>query len=115
MGPEQANFAWPWTVTSGRRSWFFPTRNAAISHTQDLQAEGTTNIDIGCMQVNLGYHGHAFATLEEAFDPETNVAYAAKFLTKLYKARHSWALAVGHYHSADRTPQNHYKRKVIVL
>jgi hypothetical protein len=115
MGPEQASFAWPWAVTSGRRSWFFPTREAAITHTRHLQALNTTNIDVGCMQVNLGYHGHAFATLEDAFNPETNVAYAAKFLSKLHKARRSWALAVGLYHSANRPRQNHYKRKVMAL
>jgi hypothetical protein len=115
MGTEQASFAWPWTVTSGPQNWFFPTREAAIRHTKHLQATGTTNIDVGCMQVNLGYHGAAFATLEDAFDPETNVAYAAKFLTKLYKARRSWALAVGLYHTAHRQRQNRYKRKVIAL
>jgi soluble lytic murein transglycosylase-like protein len=54
------------------------------------------NIDVGCMQVNLGYHGKAFADLEAAFDPATNVAYAARFLSELFSKRRSWALAVGY-------------------
>ncbi len=35
------------------------------------------------MQVNLGYHPEAFASLEAAFDPRRNVAYATRFLLEL--------------------------------
>jgi hypothetical protein len=115
MGKEQAIFAWPWTVTSGPRSWFFPNRAQARTHTRALQARGVRNIDVGCMQVNLGYHGKAFTDLEAAFDPATNVAYAARFLSGLFAKRRSWALAVGYYHSATPKLQNRYRRKVMAL
>ncbi len=115
MGKEQAIFAWPWTVTSGPRSWFFPDQAQALAHTRTLQARGVRNIDAGCMQVNLGYHGKAFADLEAAFDPATNVAYAARFLSELFSKRRSWALAVGYYHSATPKLQNRYRRKVMAL
>lgn len=110
-----ANIAWPWTVTSGTRSWFLPSRDAAIGHVRRLQATGVRNIDVGCMQVNLRYHPAAFPTLKDAFDPWTNVAYAAAHLTALFEKRRSWTLAVGLYHSATPRYQIPYKRKVIRL
>ena len=115
LGPDRAVFAWPWTVTSGPKSWHFAGRDEAVAQVRALKARGVTNIDVGCMQINLAYHGRAFATLDDAFDPETNVAYAAKFLTKIHAARRSWSLAVGHYHSATPALQNRYRRKVMAL
>ena len=35
------------------------------------------------MQVNMMYHPDAFNSLEEAFDPSTNVSWAASWLKKL--------------------------------
>lgn len=67
-GKDRASFAWPWTVTSGPQNWFFPNRDEALAHTRKLQAKGVRNIDVGCMQVNLGYHGHAFADLARFLD-----------------------------------------------
>jgi soluble lytic murein transglycosylase-like protein len=77
-----------------------------------LKARGVTNIDVGCMQVNLRWHGHAFETLEQAFDPAYNVAYAAAFLLDLRASENSWTKAIGVYHS--RTPKfsGPYRSKV---
>ena len=109
---RKATFAWPWTVTSGKDNWFLPDRAAAIAKVRRLEARGVSNIDVGCMQVNLAWHPGAFADLDGAFDPETNVAYAAKHLVGLFTARRSWTLAVGLYHSATRPLQRHYQKKV---
>ena len=114
-GPDRAVFAWPWAVTSGSRNWFFPDKDAAIAFVKRLQKRGIRNIDVGCMQVNLAYHSHAFASLDEAFDPAANVAYAAGMLDRLFHARRSWALAVGLYHSSTPALQNRYRRKVMAL
>lgn len=113
IGRDRAVFAWPWTVTSGPKTWYFDDRDEAIAHVRKLRARGVRNIDVGCMQVNLGYHGSAFASLEDAFEPESNVAYAAGFLARLNESKRSWMLAVGHYHSATPELQNRYRRKVI--
>jgi len=115
LGKDRAVFAWPWTVTSGSKTWYFAGREEAVTHVRAMKARGVRNIDVGCMQVNLGYHGKAFASIDEAFDPEANVAYAAKFLTRLHGAKRSWALAVGHYHSATPALQTKYRRKVMAL
>jgi hypothetical protein len=112
---RKASFAWPWTVTSGNNSHYLPTREAAIAKVKEMRAQNIRNIDVGCMQVNLAYHPGAFANLAEAFNPETNVAYAATHLKKLYIAHHSWTLAVGYYHSATRRLNRSYRRKVMGL
>jgi soluble lytic murein transglycosylase-like protein len=97
-----AKFAWPWTVTAGGKGRFFDTKAAAIAEVRRLRASGISNIDVGCMQINLKYHPDAFDDLNQAFDPSENVAYAARFLKRLNEARRSWSMAVGLYHSSNR-------------
>ena len=70
-------FAWPWTVTAGGASHYFETRAAAVGHVRALAKAGVRNIDVGCMQVNLLHHPNAFPSLEQAFEPAANAAYAA--------------------------------------
>jgi hypothetical protein len=94
--------AWPWTVNARGQGHYFESKSAAVEFVQGLQAEGVSVIDVGCMQVNLHYHPKAFASLEDAFDPATNVAYAAKFLVWLQGETKDWATASRYYHS--RTP-----------
>jgi len=53
------------------------------------------------MQVNLKWHDGAFDSLEAAFDPRANVAYAARHLKKLRAQSRDWLEAAGRYHSAD--------------
>jgi hypothetical protein len=57
------------------------------------------SIDVGCMQVNLMYHPHAFASLRDAFNPRSNAAYAARFLNVLFAGARDWAHAIAAYHS----------------
>lgn len=104
--------AWPWTVTSGGPGSYFATKAEAMNEVKRLQATGVTNIDVGCMQVNLHFHGHNFDTAAEAMDPDINVAYAAQFLTALKDSAASWNEAAGYYHS--RTPERtaYYRGKV---
>ncbi len=107
-----AVFAWPWTVTAEGKGRFLPSRTAAIAVVRGLKARGITNIDVGCMQVNLQYHPEAFANLNEAFDPARNVAYAARYLGRLRANAGSWTTAIGRYHSNTPHLSNRYRRKV---
>ena len=104
--------SWPWTVTAEGKGRFFPTKAAAIAAVRRLQAKGVTSIDVGCMQVNLHYHPNAFASLDQAFDPEHNAAYGAKFLTALKRDHGSWRQAVQHYHSSTPDRRIPYQKKV---
>ena len=108
--------AWTWTVTSGSKEWYLDSKAEAVAHARSLIRSGIRNIDVGCMQINLHYHGKNFNDLEHVFDPLTNVSYAAVFLKKLYKGtsggKSGWMTAVGNYHS--RTPEFHNRYRVRV-
>ncbi|MHA1599116.1 MAG: transglycosylase SLT domain-containing protein [Alphaproteobacteria bacterium] len=109
----QANFAWPWTVTALGEGHYFSGPEAALNFIRRLQGRGIRNIDVGCMQVNLFYHGSAFASLEDAIDPATNVAYAAQYLKGLYRTTRSWTQAAAWYHSTTPKLARAYKLKVM--
>ena len=110
---RRAIIAWPWTVSSGGRGQFFPTKAQAIAQVRRLRAKGIRNIDVGCMQVNLSYHPNAFASLDAAFTPATNVAYAARFLKALYSTTDQWALAASYYHSQTPSLAAAYRRRLM--
>jgi hypothetical protein len=93
---------WPWTVNAEGQGYYFETKKDAIAFVEELQARGVRVIDVGCMQVNLYYHPKAFASLDAAFEPATNVAYAARFLNELKAETDDWGVATQYYHS--RTP-----------
>jgi hypothetical protein len=90
---------WPWTVNAaGIGHWYDSRAEAAAATGQLLKATGG-NVDVGCMQVNMRYHAHAFPDLTAALDPALNVDYGARLLLHLSHGR-SWAAATGLYHSA---------------
>jgi hypothetical protein len=105
--------AWPWTINANGKPYVFATKREAITMVRKLRQIGVTSIDVGCMQVNLKQHPGAFPSLEAAFDPATNIAYAAKFLKNKKISKGSWGSAVAHYHSS--TPKFHipYTQRVL--
>ena len=105
--------AWPWTINAGGEGRFFATRQDAVKAVKTLWASGVHSIDVGCMQVNLLYHPHAFASLEQAFDPGANASYAAAFLTTLHAQSKDWPLAIAAYHS--ETPALGRAYRLLVL
>lgn len=104
---------WPWTINANGVGHYFDSRDEAIKAVQAYMLQGMTNIDIGCMQISLHWHNVNFQTLEEIFDPVTNLTYAAQYLAGLYAQHGSWERAVGHYHSADPERRATYLRKVL--
>lgn len=109
---SRVNVAWPWTVMAEGKGKFYPDQHTAIQAVEKLRQRGVSNIDVGCMQINLGYHPDAFESLHEAFNPEANVAYAAAFLKQLRVQKRSWQRAVRFYHSSDPKRQQYYGTKV---
>jgi hypothetical protein len=93
---------WPWTINANGKGYVFDTKKEAIAAVKRLRARGVESIDVGCMQVNIHHHADAFASLDQAFDPEANIAYAAGFLRGLYDEEGSWKKAAADYHS--KTP-----------
>ena len=104
--------AWPWTINIEGTGMFFTTKAEAIAAVQAFTARGPRSIDVGCMQINLIYHPHAFSDLEDAFDPAANARYAARFLAALYQQTRDWNLATAAYHSQDAERGEEYQRRV---
>lgn len=107
-----ARTPWPWTVQAQGKGRYLPSKEDAVEHVRELLRNGVTNIDVGCMQVNLYHHGIAFSSLEEAFDPVNNVAYATSFLLALRQEGRSWSKAVRYYHSRNWRVNLPYKQRV---
>ena len=110
---RKESYAWPWTVRAKDDAFVEVTASRALDIVRGLQRSGRRNIDVGCMQVNLMYHGEAFGSLEEAIDPERNITYAATFLKRLRAETRSWATAVERYHSSDPGRGRAYRQRVI--
>jgi len=108
----QEKLAWPWTVTAEGQGRHLPSKAAAMAEVAALRGRGVTSIDVGCMQINLRHHPKAFADLDAAFDPASNVGYAVQLLHSLRQEWGSWTRAVGNYHSNTPTLSGPYRVKV---
>jgi hypothetical protein len=92
----------------GRR---FDSKAEAVDWVRKALAGGMRSIDVGCMQVNLRWHPDAFASLDAAFDPKANVAYALGYLGDLSK-QYGPRLGIGRYHSATADYQDRYLAQI---
>lgn len=110
---SRAVLAWPWTVMAEGEGRYFPTKAEAVAEVRKLKARGVKNIDVGCMQVNLMYHGDRFSSVEEAFEPDANVGYAARFLKGLYASTNHWPTAASYYHSQTPHLAANYREKLM--
>lgn len=93
---------WPWTINAEGKAYYLDSKGEAIATAKKLLKRGVQSMDVGCMQVNIRHHPEAFSSLDQAFNPKNNIAYAAEFLKTLYADRKSWKLAAADYHS--KTP-----------
>lgn len=94
---------WPWTVNMEGVGKWFEDVSSARRYVDRHFVRGARSFDVGCFQINYRWHGAAFRSLDEMFDPILNARYAANFLMELYTEFGSWSLAAGAYHS--RTPK----------
>ncbi|MGB3312977.1 MAG: transglycosylase SLT domain-containing protein [Albidovulum sp.] len=102
---------WPWTVNMEGKGVWFETEDEARAYVYKEYKRGARSFDVGCFQINYKWHGKAFRSIEEMFDPLANALYAARFLTELHAEMGSWGKAAGAYHS--RTPEyaNRYQAR----
>lgn len=102
---------WPWTVNMEGEGFWFDTEDQARAFVFERFKTGARSFDVGCFQINYKWHGSAFNSIEEMFEPKKNAIYAARFLESLFRETGNWLDAVGAYHS--RTPKyaERYKRK----
>ncbi len=110
---EGALRAWPWTINEEGHGHFYASKSEAVEAAKQFRARGIQSIDVGCTQINLMYHPDAFGSLEDAFDPVRNAAFAASFLTDLFHQVGSWPHAAAAYHSQTPELGTDYQRKVL--
>jgi hypothetical protein len=102
---------WPWTVNLGGEGHWAATAEAAAALVQGALDRGTTNIDLGCFQLNYRWHAPAFASIEDMLDPERNAVYAAEYLARQHDRTGDWALAAAAYHSATPEHADRYRAR----
>jgi hypothetical protein len=107
----RGNRPWPWTVNLGGEGHWLDTAAAAEGLVDDALNAGRTNIDIGCFQLNHRWHGSAFASLADMFDPGQNALYAAEYLLRHYRDSGDWATAAAAYHSATPEHADRYRTR----
>jgi hypothetical protein len=104
---------WPWTINAAGTGHFYASKAEAIAAARAFMAQGVRSLDVGCLQVSLLYHPEAFASLDQAFDPATNAAFAGQLLMALFRQTGSWPRAAAAYHSLTPSLGEAYERKVL--
>ena len=104
---------WPWTVNIKGKGHYYKSKAEAVAAVKKWRKRGVTSVDVGCMQINMRFHGKEFASIEDAFDPQKNTEFAAKFLKKRYELRKNWMQAATDYHSRKAKKARAYKRKLL--
>ncbi len=106
---------WPWTVNMEGAGHWFDTLAEARNYVQGEHARGAQSFDIGCFQINYRWHGEAFASIDQMFEPLPNALYAARFLTELFAETGNWNDAAGAYHSRTKSFADKYAARFAQL
>jgi hypothetical protein len=106
---------WPWTVNADGAGHYFSNESDAATFVRLAMSSGARDVDVGCFQVSLQAHPDAFASVDEAFDPQKNATYAVEFLNQLKGYAGSWETAVADYHSATPALGVPYEQRVMAV
>ena len=104
---------WPWTVNVKTKSLFFDNKSQMLKFLNSEVEKGNYDFDVGCMQVNLKWHGKFFKKIADSIDPKTNISYATSFLYKLKTDFKTWTEAIKRYHSSNPKKNIKYHKKVL--
>lgn len=99
---------WAWSANAEGEGTWFDDPTSAIAFAEDRVAQGRTNIDIGCFQLNYRWHGQNFTSVAQMFDPLENARYAARFVGQLYAEMGDWRRAAGAFHSRTQVYAQRY-------
>jgi hypothetical protein len=95
----------PYDLNVDGRSVHNETLAQALDAYEAADKAGAKFIDIGCMQINHHFHAAHFRSLQEMFDPQRNVHYAAGLLKTLRAQEGSWTMAVARYNAGPDNPK----------
>jgi soluble lytic murein transglycosylase-like protein len=105
----------PYDMNIDGRGVYAEDLSQALARIAFERAHGARLIDVGCMQINIHWHGKNFNSISEMFDPARNVAYAARYIKQLRAREGNWTLAVARYNAGPDNPsaQKNYVCAVI--
>lgn len=104
-----------YAINTGGKSIYSSSLQEAVSIAESKINSGTTNIDLGVMQLNYRWHGKEFSNLKSMLTPKKNIEYAAILLASLYQKHGNWQKAVRYYHSSKAKHNRVYSRKVAMV
>jgi len=111
---------WPYTVNMPGASYYLTSRRETDEVIMSALMKGVRphRIDVGPMQVNLGYGRRYVNHLLELTDPATNIEVAARMLADAMRSAPAsvpLAVRVGRYHSRRTKLANRYGHAVLRL
>lgn len=91
---------WPWAINKSGKSIIPASQQEARIILNKTLAEGSRNIDVGLMQINLHWHGYRVDKPEQLLNPVTNLQIGALVLAEaIQSVPNDLVLGIGRYHS----------------
>lgn len=106
------SFGRPNTLNVDGKALHFASPTEAARAIQKL-ATTSFEIDVGCSQLTIRWHGKSFKDIGSLLDPRANISYAAWHLAALKDRFGSWQKATERYHSFQNERGRTYACKVM--
>ena len=108
---------WPWAINKSGKSIIPASQQEARTILNKTLAEGSRNIDVGLMQINLHWQGHRVEKPEQLLNPVTNLQIGALVLAEaIQSVPNDLVLGIGRYHSWQNVNAAiAYGRKVLAV
>jgi hypothetical protein len=108
---------WPWAINKAGKSIIPASQQEARTILNNTLAEGSRNIDVGLMQINVHWQGHRVDKPEQLLNPVTNLQIGALVLAEaIQSVPNDLVLGIGRYHSwQNMSAAVAYGRKVLAV
>ena len=108
---------WPWALNKSGKSIIPTSQQEARTLLTKSLTEGSRNIDVGLMQINVHWHGHRVDKPEQLLNPVTNLQIGAGLLAEAIRSvPNDLVLGIGRYHSWQNVSAAvAYGRKVLAV
>lgn len=110
----------PYAIRTAQGSIFPESKHAAVaalnSTLAGMRPADLRTVDVGLMQINLGWQGHRIDRVEDLFEPARNLELGATILSEMIAtAPGDLELGVGRYHAgfSDESRARQYGRAVL--
>ena len=97
---------WPWTLNINGEPQYYDGRQAMFQALMAAVGAGTTNVDIGPLQVNWRWQFELLGSPWQSTDPVYNTKVGSQILRRHSLQTGDWWQAVGRYHRPADDP-NH--------